>query len=101
MNTLARLIGLAALLSTAGCASTLIGQDDLAERAAAAVGVSVGEITISQRVDSGGSTRFQARTKSGQAYNCSIGVVVSVLGRQVTDAICTRHGEAARNPLLR
>lgn len=88
-------------LATAGCASTLIGDDVIAERTSFALGLNKSDFTISNRSDDGGSTRYQVRTKTGQEFNCSVGVTVSVLGRQVTDALCSKKGEPARNPLLR
>ncbi|WNB75495.1 hypothetical protein [Methylomonas koyamae] len=40
------------------------------------------------------------KTDSGQQYNCYVGGSISVLGRMVSEAICSKKGEPARNPLL-
>ncbi|MBB5202736.1 hypothetical protein HNQ51_000029 [Inhella inkyongensis] len=101
MLSRATLTSLSLALLMSGCASTLVGNDVIVQRTAFALGVSAADITISNRGDEGGSTRYQARTRSGQEFNCSLGVVVSVLGRQVTDAVCNKKGEPPRNPLLR
>lgn len=98
-RALAAVPALALLLG--GCASVLISQDHLQQRTATALGLDAGEFTISNRSDEGGTTRYQVRTRAGQTYFCSVGVAASVLGRTVTDALCTRKGEALRNPLLR
>jgi hypothetical protein len=89
------------VLTVSGCASALVSDDAIAERTAFALGLSRADFTISNRSDEGASTRYVARTKTGQEFNCTVGVSVSVLGRQVTDAICNRKGEPSRNPLLR
>ena len=92
---------LAAAAAAAGCASTLVSDDAIVERTAFALGLNRTDFTISSRSDDGASTRYNVRTKTGQEFNCSLGVVVSVLGRQVTDPVCNRKGETPRNPLLR
>jgi hypothetical protein len=86
---------------SAGCASTMVSNDMLADRAAFALGLSKADITVSNRSDEGTSTRYQVRTKSGQEHHCTVGLGLSVLGRQVSDALCSKKGEPARNPLLR
>ncbi len=102
MNKAIPVLGTAVLaLATAGCASTLIGDDVIADRTASALGMNKSDFTIGSRSDDGSSTRYQVRTRTGQEFNCSVGVTVSVLGRQVTDALCSKKGEPARNPLLR
>lgn len=101
MKSILFLLFAAVVAATTGCASALINEDALAERAAFALGMKASDLTISSRSDEGASTRYQVRSHSGQEFNCSIGVTVSVLGRQVTDAICSKRGAAQRNPLLR
>ncbi|WP_374658129.1 hypothetical protein [Inhella sp.] len=101
-STMTRLLcPLAACLLLSACAATLINPQHLQDRTSRALGLESSEFTISQRSDEGGTTRYQVRTRSGQEYHCSVGVAPSILGRTVTDALCTRKGEAPRNPLLR
>jgi hypothetical protein len=90
-----------AALAAVGCASTGVGDDVIADRAAFALGVNKGDITVSNRTDDGVTTRFAVRTKSGQDYNCSVGSSFTITGRFVSDALCNKKGEAAKNPLLR
>jgi hypothetical protein len=84
-----------------GCASLAVTDDAIADRTAFALGLNKGDFTISNRNDEGTTTRYAVRTKSGQDYNCFVGGSFSVLGRSVSEAICTKKGETMRNPLLR
>jgi hypothetical protein len=88
-------------LAAAGCASTMVSDEAIVDRTAFALGLNKGDFAISNRSNEGGSSRYAVRTKKGEDYNCSLGVVPSVVGAQVTDAICTKKGEPAKNPLLR
>lgn len=91
---------LAASLISSGCASIAITDQALVERTAFALGIAKEDFTISNRVDEGAASRYLVRTKSGQTYRCLVGGSIGLLGRAVSDAICTKDGEAARNPLL-
>ncbi len=86
---------------TAGCASFAVTDEAIADRTAFALGLGKGDFTVSNRVDDGTTTRYSVRTRSGQDFNCFVGGSISVTGRSVSEAICTRKGEVARNPLLR
>ncbi len=96
---------LAALVVTAaassGCASVAVTDQAIVDRTAFALGLDKTAFTISGRVDEGTTTRYAVKTKAGQEYNCFVGGSFSVLGRSVSEAICTRKGEPAKNPLLR
>lgn len=94
------LIAIAAAAAT-GCASIAVTDEALVERTAFALGLSKGDFTISNRVDDGTTTRYSVKAKSGQEFNCFVGGSIGVLGRVVSEAICTKKGEVARNPLLR
>ena len=94
------LIAVAAAAAT-GCASIAVTEEALVERTAFALGLAKGDFTISNRVDDGTTTRYSVKAKSGQEFNCFVGGSISVLGRVVSEAVCTRKGEVARNPLLR
>lgn len=90
-----------AAAATTGCASIAVTDEALVERTAFALGLSKGDFTISNRVDDGTTTRYSVRAKSGQEFNCFVGGSIGVLGRVVSEAVCTKKGEVARNPLLR
>lgn len=101
MNFICRSVLFLAALLTTGCASVAVTEQALVDRTAHALGLDKGDFSISNRSDEGTTTRYQVRTKSGQEYGCFVGGSISVLGRSVSDAICTRKGEAPRNPLAR
>jgi hypothetical protein len=89
----------AALLST-GCASVAVTQDALETRTAHALGLTAGTFKITNRQDEGVTTRYVVTTNTGATYNCYVGGSFSVIGRSVSEAICNKPGEGARNPLL-
>ncbi len=97
-KTLASLTLIPALL--AGCASVAVSADAIEQRTAFALGVERGSFAISNRDDDGVRTQYVATTKNGQRYNCYVTGTFSVTGRIVSDAICSKPGEAAKNPLL-
>lgn len=84
-----------------GCASIAVTDEAIVDRTAFALGLAKGDFSISNRVDDGTTTRYSVRTRTGQDFNCFVGGSISVTGRTVSEAICTRKGEVARNPLLR
>jgi hypothetical protein len=90
-----------AVFAGAGCASFTVTDEAIVDRTAFALGLSKGDFTVSNRSNDGVSTRYAVRTKSGQEYQCMIGGSLSVLGRQASEALCTKKGEPMRNPLLR
>lgn len=86
---------------TTGCASIAVTDDAIVDRTAFALGLSKSDFTVSNRVNEGATTRYNVRTKSGQEYSCFIGGSIGLLGRAVSEAVCSKKGEPARNPLLR
>jgi hypothetical protein len=84
-----------------GCASMAVTNQAIEDRTAFALGLAKTDFTVSQRVDEGTTTRYAVRTKTGQEFNCFVGGSFSVLGRSVSEAICTKKGETMKNPLLR
>jgi len=88
-------------LFTAGCASIAVTDDAIVDRTAFALGLSKGDFTVSNRVNEGATTRYNVRTKSGQEYSCFIGGSIGLLGRAVSEPVCSKKGDPARNPLLR
>jgi hypothetical protein len=89
-----------AIIST-GCASVAVTDDAIVDRTAFALGLDKADFTISNRVNDGVTTRYAVKAKSGQEFNCFVGGSIGVLGRVVSEAICTKKGEVAKNPLLR
>lgn len=85
----------------AGCASIAVSDEAIVDRTAFALGLGKSDFTISNRTDEGTTTRYSVRTKAGQDYNCFVGGSISVLGRSVSEAVCSKKGEPPRNPLLR
>jgi hypothetical protein len=101
MNKIILAATLTAALATAGCASLAVTDEAIVDRTAFALGLAKGDFTISNRTDEGTTTRYFVKTKSGQEFNCFVGGSISVLGRVVSEAVCTRRGEPMRNPLIR
>lgn len=75
-----------------GCASVAVTDDALVQRTAFALGLDSKDFTISNRADDGTTTRYQVRTRVGRQYNCFVGGSISVLGRSVSEAVCTETG---------
>ncbi len=92
-------LAFAPLVLAAGCASIAVSDQAIVDRTAFALGLDKEAFTVSNRVDDGTTTRYAVRTKSGQEYNCFVGGSISVMGRSVSEAVCTRKGQPARNPL--
>ena len=82
------------------CASIAVTDQAIVDRTAFALNLSKSDFTISNRVDDGAATRYQVRTKTGQNYHCFVGGSIGLLGRAVSEAVCSKEGEAPRNPLL-
>ena len=97
-KTVVSLSSVAALLT--GCASVAVSADLIEQRTAFALGLERGSFTISNRQDEGLRTQYVATAKNGQRYNCYVTGTFSVTGRVVSDALCSKPGEAPRNPLL-
>lgn len=97
ITPLAIAVAMTALL--AGCASFAVTEESLVEKTAFALGLDAGDFTISDRQDSGVDTRYVATTKKGAVYRCYVTGSITTMGRTVSDAICNRKGEPARNPL--
>lgn len=100
MRKLLLLTMLATALNSSGCASIAVTDQALVERTSFALGIAKEDFTISNRVDEGAASRYVVRTKAGQTYRCLVGGSIGLLGRAVSDAVCTKDGDATRNPLL-
>lgn len=88
-----------AVFLLSGCASFAVSDDALVQRTGFALGLEPVQFTISNRMDEGTTTRYQVKTTAGRQYNCFVGGSVSVLGKSVSEAICTEMGkDGAQTP---
>ena len=101
MKTFSTLAIALSALKVSGCASDIVSDDAIVERTAFALGLNKGDFTISNRADDGASARYAVRTRTDQEFNFFLGGTLGFVGRQVTEAVCTKKGELGRNPLLR
>ena len=67
--------------------------DQLTKNTAFALGLHVGDFTISNRERSGVKITYLATTKTGQEYNCYVTSTIVM-----SDAMCNKVGEPAKNP---
>ena len=88
-------------ISLFGCASVAVTDVAIVERTAFALGVDKGSFVIENRVNDGVTTRYSVKTNRGDQFNCFVGGTITMLGRSVSEAICTKKGEVMKNPLLR
>ena len=84
----------------AGCASVTVDNNSIEDRTAFALGLDKSSFMVSNRVDDGVVSRYSVTTKAGKKYNCYVGGGLSILGRQVSDAICNDapSGGASSSP---
>jgi len=78
----------------AGCASVAVTDNSIEKNTAHALGLDKGSFTISNREDSGIKTTYNVKTKSGKNYSCYVTGTISVVGRVVSDAMCTEMGKS-------
>ncbi len=74
---------------TVGCASKAVKDSDLEQNTSFALGLDQDQFTISNRVDSGVTTNYVVKTKSGKNYRCYVTGTFSIMGPAVSDAICS------------
>lgn len=84
--------------SLSGCASFAVSEDALVQRTGFALGLEPSQFTISNRMDEGTATRYQVRTTAGRQYNCTVGGSLNVLGKSVSDALCSEIGKDGAAP---
>lgn len=89
---------LASALAAAGCASVAVTDDAIAANTARALGLDRSQFTISDRADQGVQTTYTARTLAGKVYSCYVEGSISVVGRVVSDALCTEMRSAGAKP---
>lgn len=80
----------------AGCASVAVSNDAIEQNTATALGIPKGTFTISDRVDDGIKSTYAVKTNSGKKYSCYVTGTVTVLGRDVSDAMCNEAGKPAK-----
>lgn len=85
---------LAAAILITGCASVAVTGDAIERNTAQALGLSPGTFTISNRADEGVKTTYNVDTQAGKRYSCYVTGTVSVMGRVVSDAMCTELASA-------
>lgn len=94
------ILAAAALIS--GCASVAVSGDAIEQNTARALGLNPGTFTVSNRADDGIKTTYNVATQAGKRYACYVTGTVSMMGRVVSDAICTEQaggrGQAAKAP---
>ncbi|MDR2186484.1 MAG: hypothetical protein LBE62_00355 [Azonexus sp.] len=79
----------------AGCASVAVNEESLQNRTAQALGLRAGDFTISNRSDSGVRTDYTVTTNQKQVFSCYVTGTVSMVGRVVSDAMCTEVSSPA------
>lgn len=72
-----------------GCASVAVTDDAIKTNTARAISADPSTLVISERSDSGIQTSYKAITADGRSFNCYVTGMVSVVGRTVSDAICS------------
>lgn len=85
---------LSAAMLTSGCASVAVTDDAIQRNTAVALGVGSTSLEISDRMDEGVKTTYVAKA-NGKTYNCYVTGTVSVVGRVVSDAMCTELKRAS------
>ncbi|MDR2837643.1 MAG: hypothetical protein LBV49_03605 [Azonexus sp.] len=93
MKKNAFLVSLAVIIS--GCASVAVNEESLQSRTAFALGLEQGDFTISNRSDDGVRTDYTVTTNKKQVFSCYVTGVVSITGRNVSDAICSEKSSPA------
>ncbi len=93
-TTSAALAAIAFVACAAGCASVAVSDDAIATHTAAALGLQQGTFTIANLVNDGVTSRYTVTTAAGKQYSCYVTGSVSVVGRVVSDAVCSANGNA-------
>ncbi len=76
----------------------VVKSNDIEQRTSFALGLDRSQFTISDRVDSGVRTDYVVKTKAGKTYQCYVTGSFSIVGRSISDAICSNnHGVYSRN----
>ncbi len=98
MKKILALASMTALVAlTSGCASFAVSDDAIERNTAQALGLTIGSFTISDRVNEGVKASYTVNTSAGKQYTCYVTGSVSLLGRAVSDSICSEIGKGS-NP---
>jgi hypothetical protein len=84
------------LAALSGCASVAVSNDAIEQNTASALGIPKGSFTISDRVNDGIKSTYTVKTNSGKKYSCYVTGTVTVVGREVSDAMCNEAGKPAK-----
>jgi hypothetical protein len=79
-----------------GCASVAVTDDAIVKNTSMAIGLEKSAFTISERENEGLKTTYKVKTNAGKSYSCYVTGTVSVVGRVVSDAICTEMGASVK-----
>lgn len=79
-----------------GCASVAVTDDAIVKNTSMAIGLEKTAFTITDRENDGLKTTYKVKTNSGKNYSCYVTGTVSVVGRVVSDAICTEMGASVK-----
>ena len=85
-------ISMLSVFGVVGCASVAVTEDAIVSSTAMALSADKSTFTITDRVDSGIKTTYNVKTNSGEKYSCYVTGTVTVVGRTVSDAICSKVG---------
>ncbi|AZN36219.1 hypothetical protein [Iodobacter ciconiae] len=80
-----------------GCASIAVTDDAIVKNTSMAIGLEKNAFTISDRENDGITTTYKVKTKAGENYSCYVTGVISMIGRNVSDAMCTEMGAGAKS----
>ena len=86
---------MAAVLAT-GCASVAVSNDAIEQNTAQTLGLAKGSFTITNRTDDGVKASYAVKTNAGKQYSCYVTGGVSIVGRVVSDPICTELGKGSK-----
>jgi hypothetical protein len=89
MYTPPKFVTLVAVVLITGCASVAVTNDAIERNTAQALGLNPGTFSVSNRADDGIKTTYNVTTQAGKRYSCYVTGTVSVMGRMVSDALCT------------
>jgi hypothetical protein len=86
----------AVALAAAGCASFAVSNEAIETNTAQSLGLQKGSFIVSDRVDEGVKSSYAVKTNKGRTYSCYVTGGVSVMGRVVSDAICSDTTASAK-----
>ncbi|AON53169.1 hypothetical protein [Herbaspirillum seropedicae] len=73
-----------------------VSNDAIEQNTAQALGLAQGTFTISGHVDDGVKASYSVKTNTGKQYACHVTGGVSIVGRVVSEPVCTEEGKAGK-----